>query len=133
MSNFPKEIFKAYDIRGIVGKSLTDEIVEQIGHAIGSEASARKQHTIAIGRDGRLSGEAFAKALARGIQKSGINVIDVGRVATPMVYFAAFQLKTDCGVMITGSHNPPDYNGLKMVLAGETLSGDTIQSLRTRI
>jgi len=133
MSAFPKEIFKAYDIRGIVGKTLTDDIVEQIGHAIGSEAVARKQHTIAIGRDGRLSGAGFAKALARGIQKSGINVIDVSRVATPMVYFAAFQLKTDCGVMITGSHNPPDYNGLKMVLAGETLSGDTIQSLRTRI
>ena len=133
MSTIPKEIFKAYDIRGIVGKTLTDQIVEQIGHAIGSEAVARKQHTIAIGRDGRLSGEVFAKALARGIQKSGINVIDVGRVATPMVYFAAFQLHTDCGVMITGSHNPPDYNGLKMVLAGETLSGDTIQSLRTRI
>lgn len=133
MSTPPKEIFKAYDIRGIVGKTLTNEIVEQIGHAIGSEAVARKQHTIAIGRDGRLSGESFAQALARGIQKSGINVIDVGRVATPIVYFAAFQLHTDCGVMITGSHNPPDYNGLKMVLAGETLSGDTIQSLRTRI
>jgi phosphomannomutase/phosphoglucomutase len=133
MSTLPKEIFKAYDIRGIVGKTLTDDIVEQIGHAIGSEAVARKQHTIAIGRDGRLSGAGFAQALARGIQKSGINVIDVGRVATPMVYFAAFQLKTDCGVMITGSHNPPDYNGLKMVLAGETLSGDTIQSLRNRI
>ncbi|HCI12906.1 MAG: phosphoglucomutase [Gallionellales bacterium GWA2_60_142] len=129
----PEEIFKAYDIRGIVGKTLTDEIVEQIGHAIGSEAVARKQHTIAIGRDGRLSGAGFAQALARGIRKSGINVVDLGRVATPMVYFAAFQLKTDCGVMITGSHNPPDYNGLKMVLAGETLSGDTIQSLRARI
>ncbi len=133
MNNIPKEIFKAYDIRGIVGKTLTDDIVEQIGHAIGSEAVARKQHSIAIGRDGRLSGAGFAKALARGIQKSGINVIDVGRVATPMVYFAAFQLNTDCGVMITGSHNPPDYNGLKMVLAGETLSGETIQSLRNRI
>ncbi|MDO8927151.1 MAG: phosphomannomutase/phosphoglucomutase [Sideroxyarcus sp.] len=133
MANVPKEIFKAYDIRGIVGKSLTDEIVEAIGHALGSEALARKQHTIAIGRDGRLSGPDFAKALARGIQKSGINVIDVGMVATPMTYFAAFQLKTDCAVMITGSHNPPDYNGLKMVLAGETLSGETIQKLRTRI
>jgi phosphomannomutase/phosphoglucomutase len=129
----PKEIFKAYDIRGIVGKSLTAEIVESIGHAIGSEAAARGQHSIAIGRDGRLSGVEFAAALARGIQKSGINVIDVGRVATPMVYFAAFQLNTNCAVMITGSHNPPDYNGLKMVLAGETLSGDTIQSLRSRI
>ncbi len=133
MTAIPKEIFKAYDIRGIVGKSLTDEVVEAIGHALGSEAKARNQHTIAIGRDGRLSGPAFAKALARGIQKSGINVIDVGMVATPMTYFAAFQLKTDCAVMITGSHNPPDYNGLKMVLAGETLSGDTIQSLRKRI
>ncbi len=133
MTRIPKEIFKAYDIRGIVGKTLTAEIVEAIGHALGSEAVARKQHSIAIGRDGRLSGPEFAQALARGIQRSGINVIDVGRVATPMTYFAAFQLKTDCAVMITGSHNPPDYNGLKMVLAGETLSGDTIQSLRTRI
>ncbi|MBI5005690.1 MAG: phosphomannomutase/phosphoglucomutase [Nitrosomonadales bacterium] len=133
MTSVPKEIFKAYDIRGIVGKTLTDGIVEAIGHALGSEAVARKQHSIAIGRDGRLSGPDFAKALARGIRKSGINVIDVGMVATPMTYFAAFQLKTDCAVMITGSHNPPDYNGLKMVLAGETLSGDTIQKLRTRI
>jgi phosphomannomutase/phosphoglucomutase len=133
MASVPKEIFKAYDIRGIVGKSLTNDIVEAIGHAIGSEAVARKQHSIAIGRDGRLSGPEFAKALARGIQKSGISVIDVGMVATPMTYFAAFQLKTDCAVMITGSHNPPDYNGLKMVLAGETLSGETIQKLRQRI
>jgi len=133
MANAPKEIFKAYDIRGIVGKTLTSEIVEAIGHAIGSEAVARKQHSIAIGRDGRLSGPEFAQALARGIRKSGINVIDVGMVATPMTYFAAYQLKTDCAVMITGSHNPPDYNGLKMVLAGETLSGETIQKLRQRI
>jgi len=133
MTNLPAEIFKAYDIRGIVGKSLTSEIVESIGHAIGSEATARGQHSIAIGRDGRNSGVEFSAALARGIQKSGINVVDVGRVATPMVYFAAFQLETHCAVMITGSHNPPDYNGLKMVLAGETLSGDTIQALRTRI
>jgi len=133
MANVPKEIFKAYDIRGIVGKTLTSDIVEAIGHAIGSEAVARKQHSIAIGRDGRLSGPEFAQALARGIRKSGINVIDVGMVATPMTYFAAFQLKTDCAVMITGSHNPPDYNGLKMVLAGETLSGETIQKLRHRI
>lgn len=133
MNPIPKEIFKAYDIRGIVGKSLTSEFVESIGQALGSEALARKQHTIAIGRDGRLSGPEFAHSLARGIQKSGCNVIDVGRVATPMTYFAAFQLKTDCAVMITGSHNPPDYNGLKMVLAGETLSGETIQKLRQRI
>jgi len=133
MQNLPREIFKAYDIRGIVGKTLTAELIETIGHAIGSEASARDQHTIVIGRDGRLSGLEFAAALARGIQKSGLNVIDVGRVATPMVYFAAYHLETHSAVMITGSHNPPDYNGLKMVLAGETLSGDAIQALRTRI
>ena len=133
MSSLPPEIFKEYDIRGIVGKSLTDEIVEVIGHAIGSEARARKQSRIAIGYDGRLSGPSFIQALARGIQKSGVDVIDVGRVATPMVYFAAFQLKTNCGVMITGSHNPPDYNGIKIVLAGETLYGAAIQRLRQRI
>ncbi|MBI3222515.1 MAG: phosphomannomutase/phosphoglucomutase [Nitrosomonadales bacterium] len=133
LKNLPREIFKAYDIRGIVGKTLTPEVVEAIGQAIGSEAIARKQHSIAIGRDGRLSGPELIAALARGIQKSGINVIDVGCVATPMVYFAAFELQTNCAVMLTGSHNPPDYNGLKMVLAGETLSGDTIQKLRLRI
>ena len=119
--------------RGIVDKTLTPGIVEAIGHAIGSEATARKQRTIAIGRDGRLSGPELIAALARGIRKSGINVIDVGCVPTPMVYFAAYQLDTHCAVMLTGSHNPPDYNGLKMVLAGETLSGETIQRLRLRI
>ena len=133
MTNYPKEIFKAYDIRGIVGKTFTAEIVEAIGHAIGSEAVARKQHTIVIGRDGRLSGPELAQALARGIQKSGINVIDVGMVATPMTYFAAYELKTNSAVMVTGSHNPPDYNGLKMVLGGETLAGEMIQSLRARL
>jgi len=129
----PGEIFKAYDIRGIVGKTLTPVTVEAIGQAIGSEAAARKQSEIVIGYDGRLSGPELAAALARGIRKSGIDVVDIGMVATPMVYFAAHHLGTGCGVMVTGSHNPPDYNGLKMVLAGETLSGDTIQSLRQRI
>lgn len=129
----PREIFNAYDIRGIVGKTLTPEIVEAIGHAIGSEATARHQKQIAIGYDGRLSGPELAAALARGIQKSGTHVIDIGMVATPMVYFAAHHLNTQCGVMVTGSHNPPDYNGLKIVLAGETLSGDAIQGLRDRI
>ena len=133
MQNLPHEIFKAYDIRGIVGKTLTAEIVESIGHAIGSEAIARQQTTICIGRDGRLSGAELTAALARGIQKSGINVIDLGMVATPMTYFAAYQLNTHSAVMVTGSHNPPDYNGLKMVLGGETLSGDAIQALRIRL
>jgi phosphomannomutase/phosphoglucomutase len=131
--SLPKEIFKAYDIRGIVGKTLTPEIVEAIGQAIGSEAAERKQKQIVIGYDGRLSGPELAAALARGIQKTGLDVIDIGMVATPMVYFAAHHLNTGCGVMVTGSHNPPDYNGLKMVLAGETLSGETIQKLRERI
>ncbi|MEK6662755.1 MAG: phosphomannomutase/phosphoglucomutase [Pseudomonadota bacterium] len=133
MTTYPKEIFKAYDIRGIVGKTLTPEITEAIGHAIGSEAVARKQQAIVIGRDGRLSGPELSQALARGIQKAGINVIDVGMVATPMTYFAAYELKTNSAVMVTGSHNPPDYNGLKMVLGGETLAGETIQKLRERL
>ncbi len=133
MKPLPKEIFKAYDIRGIVDLSLTPEVVEAIGHAIGSEARAKNQDTIAIGRDGRLSGPALSQALARGIQKSGVNVIDVGMVATPMLYFATHHLGTHSGVMVTGSHNPPDYNGLKMVLAEDTLSGERIQELRMRI
>ena len=133
MIPLPKEIFKAYDIRGIVGKTLTPQIVEAIGHAIGSEAVARNQNAVAIGRDGRLSGPELSAALARGIQKSGVNVIDVGMVATPMLYFATYHLQTNSGVMITGSHNPPDYNGIKIVLGGETLSGESIQQLKLRI
>jgi phosphomannomutase/phosphoglucomutase len=129
----PKEIFKAYDIRGIVGNTLTTEIVEAIGQSIGSEAFARKQSAICIGRDGRLSGPELSQALARGIQKAGIDVVDLGMVATPMTYFAAYELGTHSCVMVTGSHNPPDYNGLKMVLGGETLSGDAIQQLRQRL
>ncbi|HSH98607.1 MAG: phosphomannomutase/phosphoglucomutase [Methylophilaceae bacterium] len=129
----PKEIFKAYDIRGIVGKTLTPEIVQAIGQAIGSEAIARKQTQICVGYDGRLSGPELAAALSSGIRKTGIDVIQLGCVATPMVYFAAHHLGTDCGVMVTGSHNPPDYNGLKIVLDGETLSEAAIQSLLVRI
>lgn len=129
----PKEIFKAYDIRGIVGKTLTPEIVEVIGQAIGSEATARRQTQICIGYDGRISGPELAAALSRGIRKAGIHVIDLGMVATPIVYFAAHYLGTGCGVMVTGSHNPPEYNGLKIVLGGETLSGEAIQGLRSRI
>lgn len=133
MSTLPPEIFKAYDIRGIVGKTFTAPIVEIIGHAIGSEALARNQHSIAIGRDGRLSGLELSAALTRGLLQSGIHVIDVGCVATPMVYFAAYHLNTHSAVVLTGSHNPPDYNGLKIVLNDETLSGTAIQNLRTRI
>lgn len=133
MNKVPREIFKAYDIRGIVNDVLTDDIVEMIGHAIGSEARERGHNSIAIGRDGRLSSPSLAHALAKGLQKSGIQVIDVGMVPTPMLYFAAFELCNYTGVMITGSHNPPDYNGLKIVLGGETLAAETIQALRLRI
>ncbi|MBI5329218.1 MAG: phosphomannomutase/phosphoglucomutase [Betaproteobacteria bacterium] len=133
MSTIPAEIFKAYDIRGIVGKTLTEDGVERIGRALGSEARARQQTDIVIGRDGRLSGPTLAAALARGLRAAGMNVIDLGLVATPMTYFGAYHLKAGCAVMVTGSHNPPDYNGLKMVLAGETLAGDAIQALLRRI
>jgi len=133
MQAIPHEIFKAYDIRGIVGKTITADNVEKIGHAIGSEARARNLTAIAIGRDGRLSGTELSQALARGIQKSGIHVVDVGMVATPMLYYAAHELCQYSGVMVTGSHNPPEYNGFKIVLGGETLAADTIQALRLRI
>jgi phosphomannomutase/phosphoglucomutase len=133
LSILPKEIFKAYDVRGIVGRTLTPEIVEQIGRAIGSEALARGGAKIATGYDGRLSGPPLAAALARGIQASGASVIEVGCVTTPMVYFAAHHFNTGSGVAVTGSHNPPDYNGLKIVACGETLSGEGIQKLRLRI
>jgi len=133
MNNLPPEIFKAYDVRGIVGRTLTAPIVESIGQAIGTETIARNRKAVAIGRDGRLSGPELAAALARGLQKSGVDVIDVGQVATPMLYFAAHHLDTLSGVSVTGSHNPPDYNGLKMMVAGDTLWGDAIQRLRSRI
>ena len=129
----PAEIFKAYDIRGIVGKTLTADIVRRIGHGLGSLAKERGQAAIAVGRDGRLSGPELAGALAEGICAAGVDVIDVGCVPTPLTYFAAHHLGCHSCVSVTGSHNPPDYNGLKMVIGGETLSGPAIQALRERI
>jgi len=133
MTPLPHEIFKAYDIRGIVGRTLTGEIVHAVGQAVGSLARERGSTTFAVGRDGRLSGPELLSALSDGIRAAGVDVIDIGMVATPMTYFATHHLRTGCGVMVTGSHNPPDYNGLKLVVAGETLSGDDIQALRMRI
>ncbi|HRP75998.1 MAG TPA: phosphomannomutase/phosphoglucomutase, partial [Rhodocyclaceae bacterium] len=127
------EIFKAYDIRGIVDKTLTPGAVRAIGHALGSEARARAQHEIAIGRDGRHSGPALAAALADGIRAAGVDVVDIGCVPTPLTYFAAHHLGTNSCVSVTGSHNPPDYNGLKMVIGGQTLHTGMIQDLRRRI
>ena len=131
--NLPADIFKAYDIRGIVSKTLTAPIVQAVGQALGSLAQEHGRDTLVVGRDGRLSGPELAAALATGIRASGANVIDIGMVTTPMSYFAAQQLDTQCSAMVTGSHNPPDYNGLKMVIAGNTLAGDEIKALRTRI
>ena len=132
MTTLPHEIFKAYDIRGIVGKTLTAPIVEVIGHSIGSELLERGRDTICIGRDGRLSGPELSAALAKGLRAAGVHVIDVGRVATPMLYFAAHHFDTQSGAMLTGSHNPPQYNGIKIVLDGVSLSGEAITALRTR-
>ena len=129
----PPDIFKAYDIRGIVGKTLTAPIVRAIGQALGTLAQERGRDTLVVGRDGRLSGPELALALADGIRASGAHVVDIGLVTTPMTYFAAQHLDTQCSVMVTGSHNPPDYNGLKMVIAGGTLAGDDILALRARI
>jgi phosphomannomutase/phosphoglucomutase len=129
----PAEIFKAYDIRGIVGKTLTAAVVERIGRAIGSEARERGRSAVVIGRDGRHSGPELSAAVAAGLRASGVDVTDVGQVATPLLYFATHHLGTQSGVMVTGSHNPPEYNGLKVVVDGETLAGAAIQELRNRI
>jgi len=126
-------IFRAYDIRGIVTKNLTAPVVHLIGQAIGSETLAAGEKTIFIGRDGRLSGPELSKALAEGIAASGCDVVDLGMVPTPVLYFATHIFDTHSGVMLTGSHNPSDYNGLKVVIAGETLALDRIQKLYQRI
>jgi len=127
------EIFKAYDIRGIVGKSLTTDAARLIGQALGSEAREKKLKTIVVGRDGRLSGPDLVAALAAGITSTGTDVVDIGCVPTPVTYFAAHHLEVGSCVSVTGSHNPPDYNGFKMVLGGETLFAERIQDLRRRI
>ncbi|RJG05123.1 phosphomannomutase/phosphoglucomutase [Noviherbaspirillum cavernae] len=129
MLTLSPSIFKAYDIRGIVGKTLDAAIAKQIGQAFGTAARAKGEQTVIIGRDGRLSGPELAAALATGLQASGVDVIDLGVVATPMLYFGTHALAAQSGIMVTGSHNPPDYNGFKMVLAGEAIYGSTIQAL----
>jgi phosphomannomutase/phosphoglucomutase len=129
MSTLQQSIFKAYDIRGIVGKTLDASIARRIGQAFGTAMLARGEKTAVIGRDGRLSGPELSSALAQGLQAAGVDVIDLGVVATPLVYFATQVLDTQSGIMVTGSHNPPDYNGFKMVLAGEAIHGAAIQDL----
>jgi phosphomannomutase/phosphoglucomutase len=124
------EIFKAYDIRGIVDRTLTEEAAERIGRALATSGKSKGVTRFVVGRDGRLSGPRLSQALARGLNAGGADVVDIGVVATPMVYFATHLFATGSGVMVTGSHNPPEYNGLKMMLAGETLAAEAIQDLR---
>ncbi len=126
-------IFRAYDIRGVVGTDLTVEVVRQLGRAIGSEAFDRGEQKVAVARDGRTHGPELLEALKQGLMESGRDVVDLGAVPTPLLYFATHYLSSRSGVMLTGSHNPAEYNGLKIVIAGETLSGDDIQRLRERI
>ena len=124
-------IFKAYDIRGIVDSTLTIEGVTLIGKAIGSQVHNGK--SVCVGRDGRLSGPAITKALIEGIASTGVDVIDIGQTSSPGLYFATHALKTGNGVMVTGSHNPPEYNGLKIVLDGHAIYGAQIRTLLNRI
>ncbi|MBA4095047.1 MAG: phosphomannomutase/phosphoglucomutase, partial [Candidatus Accumulibacter sp.] len=128
-----KTIFKAYDIRGVIDKTLDEGIARHIGRAFGAAALAKGERKVVIGRDGRLSGPALTAALGEGLRDAGVDVIDLGMVATPMVYFATNVLDTRSGIMVTGSHNPPDYNGFKMVMAGEAIHGDAILALHDSI
>ncbi|MBT9506321.1 phosphomannomutase/phosphoglucomutase [Rhodoferax sp.] len=122
-------IFKAYDIRGIVPSTIDEAVAEALGRAFGTVARSEGETTVAVGRDGRLSGPGLSAALVRGLVASGIEVIDVGMVTTPMLYFAASTLCTS-GIQVTGSHNPKDYNGFKMVMGGRAIYGEEIQALR---
>ncbi|RAN75652.1 phosphomannomutase/phosphoglucomutase [Bacillus sp. SRB_336] len=126
-------IFRAYDVRGVVGKSLNKDVAHALGQSIGTLMGEKGLREIVVGRDGRLSGPELAGALADGLRAAGIDVIDIGAVPTPVVYYAAYRFNTGCGVAVTGSHNPPDYNGFKIVVGGETLSEGAIQDLYQRI
>jgi len=132
-ANIDASLFKAYDIRGIVDRTLTTDAARLIGAALGGEAAILGVQEIVVGRDGRLSGPKLRDALIEGIRSTGTGVIDVGMVATPLLYFSTHVLGTGSGVEITGSHNPPEYNGLKMMLGGTTLHGEAIQKLKRRI
>src|SRR5207247_10088393 len=126
-------IFREYDIRGIVGKELTVEVAEKIGQAYGSRAVRAGAKSIAVGRDGRSSAMAMREALLKGLLGCGLDVVDIGVCPTPLLYFALFTLPVGGGVMITASHNPPEYNGFKICLVKDSLHGAAIQSLEADI
>ncbi len=127
--SWPAAVFKAYDIRGIVPDTIDVAFAQALGQALATHARAAKVQTVVVGRDGRLSGPELSQALQEGLLAGGVDVLDIGMVPTPLVYFAAHTQNTGSGVAITGSHNPPRYNGFKMMLAGDTLHGDAIQAL----
>lgn len=130
---FPDSIFRAYDIRGVVPETLTAETAYWIGRAIGAESLAKDEPNVSVGRDGRLSGPELVERLIQGVADSGCHVSDVGLVPTPALYYAANVLAGKSGVMLTGSHNPSNYNGFKIVIAGDTLANEQIQALHTRL
>jgi len=126
-------IFRSYDVRGVVGKTLNADVAHALGQSIGTLMAEKGLREIVVGRDGRLSGPELAGALANGLREAGVDVIDIGAVPTPVVYYATYRFNTGCGVAVTGSHNPPDYNGFKIVVGGQTLSEGAIQDLYQRI
>ena len=130
---FPHSIFKAYDIRGIIDDTLTLDIAHKIGQAVGSEVIESGGNSIVIGRDGRLSGPTISEALANGLRASGVNVVDIGLAPSPVVYYSSYSKNIPSCIAITGSHNPPNYNGFKMVVDGVTLSAERIQKVKQRI
>src|SRR5690349_19582414 len=140
MSQVSQSIFKAYDIRGIVGKTVDKDVAKSIGQAFGSEIKAQGGDSVVVARDGRLSGPELVGALADGLRAAGVDVVDIGMVPTPVGYFAASvplalpdgERSVDSCIVVTGSHNPPDYNGFKMVLRGAAIYGEQIQALYRR-
>ncbi len=129
----PASIFRAYDIRGVVGDTLTVDVARLIGQGIGTIAADQAEQVIIVGRDGRCSSPALVAALIEGLRAAGRDVIDIGMVPTPLLYFATRHLPTHSGVMVTGSHNGPEYNGMKLIMAGRTLFGEALQSIYQRI
>jgi phosphomannomutase/phosphoglucomutase len=129
-STMNREIFREYDVRGLVEKDLTPGLVEKLGRAVGTYAAGHAVTTMTLGRDCRLSSGALGEAMKRGLLSTGLDVIDIGTCATPILYFSVRQLKTGGGVMVTGSHNPPEFNGFKICVGPDTIYGSEIQKLR---